>query len=122
MQRPPLLKRVTPVQVEAVSGELRGVINEMQEVVAVLQVKLSNSSALSAEAYTPLSPAAAAVADKWQRRVMQVSQHCSSSSHYHKQPPPPPPQPPLPFNPPPPQPPLTSCLLASHPPSPNCRL
>ena len=39
---------------------------------ATLQGKLSSSNAFSAETYVPLSSAAAAAADKWQKRVMQV--------------------------------------------------
>ncbi len=59
-------------QVEAVSGELRGIIDEMQEVVAALQIKLQGSAAPSAQTYAPLSSAAAAVAEKWQSRMTQV--------------------------------------------------
>jgi hypothetical protein len=44
----------------------------MQDLVATLQGKLSSSNAFSAETYVPLSSAAAAAADKWQKRVMQV--------------------------------------------------
>lgn len=54
------------------SGELRGIIDEMQELASTLQGKLTSSNAFSAETYVPLSPAASAAVDKFQKRVMQV--------------------------------------------------
>ncbi len=54
------------------SGELRGIIDEMQELASILQGKLASSNAFSAEMYVPLSSAASAALDKFQKRVMQV--------------------------------------------------
>jgi hypothetical protein len=51
----------------------------MQEVVGALQVKLQSSVVASADTYAPLSSAAAAAADKWQKRVAQVPSVCSKT-------------------------------------------